>query len=306
MDLGKSEKKPQVEGHAFRFTLNNYTEEEILHIKEIDCRYLIFGKEVGESGTPHLQGYLYFEHSVRFTAVKKKLGKRANYDFAKGTGLENKHYCSKGEQSHTEWEDLGIKGPNYGKNADVFERGWMPNQGQRKDLDDLKDKILKGETNCDDIACDIPAYYHEYGRTLHKIEDIRMRNVFRKEMTKGIWYYGTTGTGKSAKAFENFNPNTHYVWNMANNWNDGYKQQETVIIDEFRGHMPFNELLRMVDIHPNYYVERRGRERLPFTSKKVIITSSLRPEEVFKNLQDNDKWEQFYRRFEIIELTNNN
>jgi len=38
----------------FVFTLNNYTTEEVELVKEWDCKYLIFGKEIGESGTPHL------------------------------------------------------------------------------------------------------------------------------------------------------------------------------------------------------------------------------------------------------------
>ena len=36
----------------FCFTLNNYTEEEENILITADCKYLVMGKEVGESGTP--------------------------------------------------------------------------------------------------------------------------------------------------------------------------------------------------------------------------------------------------------------
>ena len=70
-----------------------------------------------------------------------------------------------------------------------------------------------------------------------------------------------------------------------------------VIFDEFRGQIPFNELLRIVDIHPTYSVRRRCREPMPFISKKVIITSALPPWEVYKHLDQGDSLAQLYRRF---------
>ena len=60
-----------------------------------------------------------------------------------------------------------------------------------------------------------------------------------------------------------------------------------------------NELLTMIDCHPNYYVSRRCREPLPFISKKVIITSCMQPFEVYKNLNKSDKLSQLYRRLKV-------
>ncbi len=50
------------------FTLNNYTEEEVLELKQIDSSKvprLVFQREKGENGTPHLQGALMFKTKGR-------------------------------------------------------------------------------------------------------------------------------------------------------------------------------------------------------------------------------------------------
>lgn len=80
-------------------TLNNYTEFEYLRIKKtIDAKskVWIIGKEVGESGTPHLQIYLELRKQGRFTELKK-WNPRLHIEPAKGSRLENLKYCSKEE-----------------------------------------------------------------------------------------------------------------------------------------------------------------------------------------------------------------
>ncbi len=59
------------------FTLNNYTQSEVNAIKTLDgdndISYLIFGYEVGESGTPHLQGYIELSKQKSLRQLKKLL-----------------------------------------------------------------------------------------------------------------------------------------------------------------------------------------------------------------------------------------
>lgn len=86
-----------VRSRKWSFTLNNFTEEEItqLHSTFQNCK-IIFGEETGESGTPHLQGYLEFTDAKTMTSVKKILGTdRVHLEPAKKNRQANINYCSK-------------------------------------------------------------------------------------------------------------------------------------------------------------------------------------------------------------------
>ena len=50
----------QIEGWCF--TLNNYSVEEEETIRNAPCAYMLFGRERGDEGTPHLQGYVHFKN----------------------------------------------------------------------------------------------------------------------------------------------------------------------------------------------------------------------------------------------------
>lgn len=267
---------------SFCYTLNNWTENEIESLRKVKCKYQIIGKEVGESGTNHLQGYLSFDNPRSFNAIRK-ICPRWHLEIARGSPQDNYEYCT--------------------KEGNYEEFGERPEQGKRTDLNEIKNEIINGK-KIDDIVMEQPMIYHQYGRTLHKIEDLVMRKKYRTEMTQGIWYWGETGTGKSHKAFEGFTPETHYVWTNDKGWWDGYTQQDTVILNDFRGELRYNELLNLVDKFP-HSVSRRNRETIPFTSKTVIITSSLPPEKIYKHRDEEDKIEQLLRRFKIERLSRN-
>lgn len=78
------------------FTFNNYTNEDIKYLvpKFRDfCKFSIVGEEIGESGTPHLQGYFEFKTKRRPLAVFDL--KKIHFEKAKGSKNENIDYCKK-------------------------------------------------------------------------------------------------------------------------------------------------------------------------------------------------------------------
>lgn len=101
-DLGNSISKSSKQispSKRWCFVLNNYTElEEKFVCSKITsvCSRGFFSKEVGESGTPHLQGYL--ELSTKGRPLSSKLFgncDRIHWIKAKGSLEDNMEYCSK-------------------------------------------------------------------------------------------------------------------------------------------------------------------------------------------------------------------
>lgn len=91
------------------FTLNNWTKEEYTAIIEVfgsNGNKWIIGKEIGEQGTPHLQGYINFEYKKRPLECKG-LPKRIHWERCRGSEEDNIKYCSK----DGEYESHGLHVP---------------------------------------------------------------------------------------------------------------------------------------------------------------------------------------------------
>lgn len=65
------------------FTLNNYQPQELQALRVSPLvSFLIMGKEVGASGTPHIQGYITLTKPSRLKAMKA-LNARAHWEVAR-------------------------------------------------------------------------------------------------------------------------------------------------------------------------------------------------------------------------------
>lgn len=272
-----------VQARGWCFTLFDYETKYDLVLKYLsDSTYYIIGKEIcPDTKRPHLQGYVYYKKKIRFGALQKKLF-NAHIEKAKGSPNDNTTYC--------------------GKDENYVEFGTKPEQGKRTDLIKLKNDIVDKKITVRDIIMDNPIAYHQYGRTLEKIEQINNEKIFRTEMTTCDWIYGPTGVGKSHMAFNNYHPDTHYIYPDNNGWWDNYNGQHTVIINDFRGSIKYNELLQLIDKWP-YSVKRRNKAPAPFISKHIIITSSQKPSEVYKHLAITDSLDQLKRRINLVLLS---
>jgi len=134
-------------------------------------------------------------------------------------------------------------------------------------------------------------------RCYGNLKKIRVDSMQPIEVEKQIFvFWGTTGTGKSRRAWEEAtllaypkDPNSKF-------W-DGYSGQENVVIDEFRGAISISHMLRWLDRYP-VIVEVKGSSCV-FNARKIWITSNLDPKDWYENL-DIETYNALRRRFTSV------
>lgn len=87
-------------------------------------------------------------------------------------------------------------------------------------------------------------------------------------------FWGRTGTGKSRRAWDEAGVDCYSKCPRSKFW-DGYRSQENVVIDEFRGGIDVAHLLRWFDRYP-VRVEVKGSSR-PLDAERIWITSNVDP-----------------------------
>jgi len=259
----------------FVFTLNNYKEPDDLdRLKALPVRYLLVAREVGESGTPHYQGYCELSKQMAFDAVHKALDKRAHLAPRNGTQEQAINYCKKGEQDHAEWKERGTLGPMFGSNLDIAaEVGAANEQGKRTDLTDVIEQIV-GSKRIADVAADNAVAFIKYAKGIQTYYQLLDKPRNKDDPLDVIVHYGPTGTGKTYKALSD-NPEAFKYSIGCHEWFDGYDRHEVVVMDEYRGTLQFGMLLQLLDVYPLKVQVKGGfREWKP---NKVIITSPVHP-----------------------------
>lgn len=262
------------------FTINNYTEEEVENLKEADIKYMIVGHEVGESGTPHLQGFCHFINAVRFATVVGVVGNRAHIQRARGNIEQNYVYCSK-----------------QGNFFEVGERPMSPKEkgeATKRRYEETWNAAREGDFD----AIDYEHRIRYYGTLKRIAADALLEQELENldHLEKMEWYYGESGTGKSLKARTD-HPNAYLK--MCNKWWDGYDNQDVVIIEDFdKAHSVLCHHMKIwADIYP-FLAEKKGTA-LKIRPKKIIVTSNYHPNEIWTSGSD---LAPILRRFRVTEF----
>lgn len=114
-------------------------------LKEVDAQYHTFGLEVGEQGTPHVQGFIVFARKCAMKTCKERLQlSRVHLEKMRGTHKQAAEYCQKSD-------------------PDYFVVGELPRQGERTDLIRMRDAIAEGERSMKRLRQEHPAAMARYG-----------------------------------------------------------------------------------------------------------------------------------------------
>lgn len=266
---------------SYVFTLNNYTKDDETYLQDVlQCQYIVYGREIAPStGTPHLQGYVYFSNPRSFESVRKL--RKWSIQVAKADALKNGEYVKKDD--------------------DWYEKGTRPLT--QKEKGDCERDRYKRAFDCamegNYLAIDSDILLRHYG-TLKRIraEFTQVKDMDRSPLCIYLW--GKTGVGKSRLARE-LCGTVAYRKEPLTKWFTGYNHQSMVWIDEIEpmSHELQSLYKRLCDryVCP---VESKGGN-MEIRPEIMVFTSNYSPHRIF-----GEAVEPMMRRLIVYEITQEN
>lgn len=248
------------------FTVNNYLRDDeddrrlLRMLVPADARYIIWGHEVGENGTPHLQGVVSMENPCRMPKLKKLGFARAHLDPVQGPLAKAIEYCK--------------------KDGNFEEYGDPPHQGFRNDLVGFKRKIEEGVAPVE-VAEEENHFgtYVKYHKGLEKYSHhIRAKKIrIDRSQPKIYIRIGESGSGKTKFCDEQFGrAGWARVPNPTGNWyiTESVSYSDTVLFDDIGPQKApkVEEFLEWTDRYPIEFNSKGGHYW--WKPKNIVITSN--------------------------------
>lgn len=212
------------------------------------------------TGYLHWQVLVHFSRSVRLAAVKKIFGDTCHCELSRSVAAE----------SYVHKEETYVDGTRFDLGTKPFKRNC------KRDWQSAFDCAKRGELAAIDPGVLVPYFGQLQRINAHFAEPVAMERVC-------FVYWGSSGLGKSRRAWAEAGMDAYPKIPSTKFW-DGYRGQEHVVIDEFRGCVSVEHLLRWLDRYP-VLVEIKG-SAVVLKAKKIWITSNLHPKEWYPLLDD--------------------
>lgn len=155
------------------FTLNNYSSSDVDRLNNPnllnDVQYLIFGKEISGTGTPHLQGFVKFRSRKRMRGAKAILGD-VHLSVARSV-QKSIEYCKK-DDDFTEIGEI------------------VSTQGKRNDLDVIKEEVELGNWDLDYYIVHHPEVWSRCSNWIRSYIGIKRKQKFTEQIVaKPLWIW---------------------------------------------------------------------------------------------------------------------
>lgn len=249
---------------------------------------------VSAKGLHHVHMVLEDNKNMRFSVIKKSYAKGMHFEATKGTKKQAEDYINK----RGVFEEKGESIEYICSFGDIKGR-----QGSRSDIVNIFDRLKHGETP-DDILADTPTAYLKRDVLKSMYMDIKSKDMPLMRDIKVFWHFGGTGCGKSYSGIELANKigedKIFFMTTYGSGMFDKYMGQPVLWMDDYRGQISFDYLLRLLD---KYKCELHCR----FSNSvalwdEVHITSPMTPCECYprSELREYDSQAQLLRRITSI------
>lgn len=244
-----------------KFSVTSWNVKEHPDEKYPGLRYLVYQLEkCPETGRLHWQAYCEFENTQRYAAVKKLFNdETAHISIPKGNAEQNKTYCTK--------ENTRVEGP--------WEYGKPKTQGERSDLQKLASDVTDVKKTITDTMLEYPEMTIKYPRgitTLRMAALLKAGREFRD--VEVVVLIGEPGVGKTKAIYDRYKAEEVYKLTASTQtvWFDHYDGEKILLIDDFKGWIPYTYLLNLLDKYPVSLPVKGGHTYALWT--KVYITSN--------------------------------
>ena len=255
-------------GKNWCFTINNPTPADLASfpLTNEDVKYATYGKEEGEDGTPHLQGYLQLVKPRRYTFVKALLP-RGHHEVQKSkSNVSARDYCYK-QDTHP------FQQGSFTPSANDSRKGGSSVEKSRS----CYESIRRGDNvqSIIDSQPELVGFIHQVAKYAPS----------RRGIAKVLYLHGTTGSGKTTSTLKVVQKlGLSYFKKMpSTHWFDGYTGQQVLVLEEFQSCFTCTKFLSMCDPSPPQLEIKGGS--MPNRATHFIICSNSGPYDQYLEVQ---------------------
>lgn len=272
----------------FCFTLNNYCAADIDFLKEVPCKYMSVGEELGESATPHLQGQICFKEKKSWKAAKAALGPRYHIEVTADLDASIRYTQKEGKFFEVGQRPIASAKARGKLGGDKEKERWALTRSFAEEgrFEEIDDQI--------------------FIQHLPNLEKVRARSIrtmkWEPTFATNYWFVGESGSGKSRKARE--------MWptlfpKMLNKWWDGFDptDHEVVLLEDVDPDtcQRMSHWFKVWSDHYPFPAEVKSA-CMTIRPRCIVVTSNYTIEQCFPRAAD---YTAIYRRYQVVEFSLN-